>query len=186
MDRIFRDLLILVFLIPGTGTAADAAPLALSGTVTRVIDGDTIDVALESGPIRVRLNGIDTPERGQPWGRQASAALAELVLSKRVEIEPFSQDRYERLVANVFVGTLNVNYALVARGHTWAYRRYLTRNNLELCSLEAEARSGRRGLWTLAPEARYAPWDWRKRPRQFVDYSRATAAMCKAESRIRE
>lgn len=161
-----------------------AAPLAfadrpvLSGTVIRVIDGDTIDVELSSGPIRVRLNGIDAPERGQPGGKRATAALSASALSKRVELEPFEQDRYERLVANVFIGDLDVNAQLVREGHAWAYRQYLTSENLELCKLEAQARAKGRGLWALPRKERYAPWDWRKRPRRFVDYSQETARSC--------
>jgi endonuclease YncB( thermonuclease family) len=60
---------------------ATAADPVLSGTVVRVIDGDTIDVRLASGQIRGRLNGIDTPERGQPWGKEATGELSKLVLT---------------------------------------------------------------------------------------------------------
>ena len=168
---------IVLAMLSGVPIAHAERPV-LSGTVIRVVDGDTIDVELASGPIRVRLNGIDTPERGQPGGKRATAALSALVMSKRVELEPFEQDRYERLIANVIVGDLAVNAELVRQGHAWAYRQYLTSENLRLCELEAEARAARRGLWALPPKDRYAPWDWRKRPRQFVDYSEATARSC--------
>lgn len=174
------QLLVVVLLI--CGMSAQAAQPVLTGTVTRVIDGDTIEVQLTSGPIRVRFNGIDTPERGQPWGPEATRALAALVMAKQVDLEPFTQDRYERVVANVFVGSVNVNEALVMQGHAWAYRRYLTRENLALCGAEAAARRAKRGLWKLQPRQRAAPWDWRKRPKQFIDYSRATEASCIAET----
>jgi micrococcal nuclease len=167
------QLLTALLLVTSTANAADAV---LSGTVTRVIDGDTIDVQLASGPIRVRLHGVDTPERGQPWGKEASAALSTLVLTKVVDLEPFEQDRYDRLIANVFVAKLDVNAELVRKGHAWAYRAYLTREKIGLCSLEADARTARRGLWSLSRN--YAPWDWRKRPKKFVDYSDTTAAEC--------
>jgi endonuclease YncB( thermonuclease family) len=108
--------------------------------------------------------------------------LAGLVMSKIVQLEPFKQDRYDRMVANVFIGKLDVNAELVRRGHAWAYREYLTRDNVELCSLEADARQAKRGLWALPPKKRYAPWDWRTRPKQFVDYSRATAEQCAQRS----
>jgi endonuclease YncB( thermonuclease family) len=122
--------------------------------VTRVIDGDTIDV---------RLNGIDTPERGQRWGKEATAALSRLVMGKRVELEPFQQDRYDRLIANVLLNGLIVNAELVKQGHAWAYRRYLRRENASLCTLEASARTLRRGLWALPAQERAAPWEWRTR-----------------------
>jgi endonuclease YncB( thermonuclease family) len=101
----------------------DSLPV-LSGVVTKIVDGDTIDVQLSSGPIRVRLHGIDTPERGQPGANEATATLSSLIAGKQVQIEPFSQDRYERMIRIVFLGDLNVNLELVKRGHAWAYRRY--------------------------------------------------------------
>jgi micrococcal nuclease len=52
--------------------AQDSLPV-LVGTVTKIVDGDTIDVQLSSGPIRVPLHGIDTPERGQPGAKEATA-----------------------------------------------------------------------------------------------------------------
>lgn len=178
VNRLARYRTVLVLMILGIfAESATAAGPVLSGTVTRVIDRDTIDVRLTSGQIRVRLNGIDTPERGQPWGKEAAAELSKLVLTKVVELEPFEQDRYDRLIANVFLAELDVNAELVRRGHAWAYRAYLTSDNVGLCSLEAGARKARRGLWSLSSK-QYAPWDWRKRPKQFVDYSQATAAEC--------
>ncbi len=178
---ILRLLALALFM---SGSAGHAEQPILSGTVSRVIDGDTIDVQLTSGPIRVRLNGIDTPERGQPWGREATNALSALVMGKQVDLEPFTQDRYDRLVANVFVGSVNVNDALVRQGHAWAYRTYLTGDNIDLCAMEAAARRAKRGLWALKPQDRAAPWDWRKRPKQFVDYSQATEASCVASASI--
>jgi endonuclease YncB( thermonuclease family) len=183
MTTLLLKLLAMLLLI--CATSVQAAQPVLRGTVTRVIDGDTIQVQLTSGPIRVRLNGIDTPERGQPWGREATQALSALVMGKQVELEPFTQDRYERLVANVFVGSVNVNDRLVSDGHAWAYRKYLTPENIDLCGAEAAARGARLGLWGLKPQHRAAPWDWRKRPKEFVDYSRATEATCVAESPAR-
>jgi micrococcal nuclease len=77
---------------------ADSASPVLVGRVTKVIDGDTIDVQLDSGPIRVRFHGIDAPEKAQPHGMEATAALSTWILNKEVRLEPFEQDRYERLV----------------------------------------------------------------------------------------
>jgi endonuclease YncB( thermonuclease family) len=97
--------LILVFsALALPAVAQDRLPV-LPGTVTKVVDSDTIDVQLTSGPIRVRLHGVDTPERGQPWAKEAAGALTGLVQGKEVDIEPFSQDRYERMVGTVCHGT---------------------------------------------------------------------------------
>jgi len=154
----------------------------LVGTVTKIVDGDTIDVQLASGPIRVRFHGIDTPERGQPWFGEASQALAALVAHKEVEIEPFEQDRYERLIGIVFVGDMNVNVELVKQGHAWAFRKYMRRSDAQLCADEAVARISKRGVWALPPDQRVAPWEWRRRKSQpeFSDYSEETPAHCVA------
>lgn len=151
----------------------------LVGTVTKIVDGDTIDVQLSSGPIRVRLHGVDTPERGQPWGKESTGALTGLVGGKEVYIEPFEQDRYDRMIGIVYRGDLNVNLELVKRGHAWAYRKYMRKADSDLCILEAAARTAKRGLWA-AKERPIAPWEWRrKETRQApTDNSRETAATC--------
>lgn len=151
----------------------------LPGTVTKIVDGDTIDVQLTSGPIRVRLHGVDTPERGQPWGKEATGALTGLVLGKEVDIEPFSQDRYERMIGIVYRGDLNVNLELVKRGHAWAYRQYMRKEDSALCINEAAARTAKKGLWA-SRERPVAPWEWRRKTTRATptDYSRETAADC--------
>jgi micrococcal nuclease len=159
----------------------DAQP-TMSGTVTRVIDGDTIEVQLSSGPIRVRLNSIDSPEKDQPWGPQAQAALAGRVAGRRVDLEPVTQDRYDRLVAVVFLDGENINAWTVQQGDAWAYRDYL--DDPGYCAWEAVARASGLGLWGLPPGSRVAPWEWRAAGRgstaAFTDYSGETAVSCVA------
>lgn len=135
--------------------------VVLAGRVTKVVDGDTIDVALQSGPIRIRFHGVDAPEKAQAHGKEASAALASLIMGREVQIEPFEQDRYERLIGIVYLGELNVNADLIRNGHAWAFRRYMRKADASLCSLEAEARLEHRGLWA-SPDA-IAPWAYRRR-----------------------
>jgi endonuclease YncB( thermonuclease family) len=150
----------------------------LVGAVTKVVDGDTVDVQLSSGPIRVRLHGIDTPERGQPGATEATAALSNLIAGKHVAIEPFSQDRYERMIGIVFLEDLNVNLELVKRGYAWAYRRYMRKADSELCIFEAAARTAKKGLWALPVDQRIPPWEWRRKKAlaAFSDYLQETVA----------
>lgn len=159
----------------------DQQPL-LSGTALRVIDGDTIEVQLGSGPIRVRLDSIDTPEKDQPWGPEAQAALAGRVNGRRVDLEPVTQDRYDRLVAVVLLDGENINAWMVQQGDAWAYRDYL--EDPSYCAWEAVARASGLGLWSLPPGSRVAPWEWRAAGRGsnagFTDYSGETAAGCVA------
>jgi micrococcal nuclease len=170
-----------------------AAPMAvtavgdamLAGRVTRVIDGDTLDVLLSSGLIRVRLHGIDAPERNQNSGAASTQWLSQRVLNQPVWLEPIAQDQYERLLAIVHLGDSNLNQALVSAGHAWAYRRYLRRVDRDLCTLEYKARAQRQGLWSDGMAR--APWEFRatsgKGP--FTDFSRSTAADCRSSVRRR-
>jgi endonuclease YncB( thermonuclease family) len=177
--------LIILLLAAGAATAGKAAsttvePVAyLPGKVTRVIDGDTIDVLLASGRIRVRLHGIDAPEGNQPGGAAASNWLRQQLRDRQVLLEPVSQDQYDRLVAVVHLEDRNINRELVQQGHAWAYRRYMRRVDRELCSLEDSARRQRAGLWAAA--AAHAPWEHRstggKGP--FADYGKATVEQCR-------
>jgi endonuclease YncB( thermonuclease family) len=160
----------LLFLEP---TFAKDLP-RLRGNVTRVIDGDTLDVQLSSGPIRVRLYGVDAPEKKQAFGMEAKESLERLVKNKAVEIQPESQDRYSRIVGIVFSGKTNVNTTMVEQGSAWAYRRYLHKSDSNYCRLEYSARSGKRGLWKT--DAR-APWQFRRKG-PFTDFSRETEASC--------
>lgn len=97
----------------------------LVGTVTKITDGDTIKVQLSSGPITFRLDSIDAPERDQPWGNQASWALAGHLDGEEVALVVVTQKRYKRLVAVVYLGDENLNAWMVQQGHAWAYRQYL-------------------------------------------------------------
>lgn len=171
--------------------------LVLQGTVTRVVDGDTLHVRLDSGPEKVRLHGVDTPEARAPWGREATQALRDLVAGGRVELQPVEddpRDRYDRLVAVVYADGIDVNAALVRQGHAWAYRRYLGQvdGDARLCDLEAEARAARRGLWSQPVERWVPPWIYRERQRSAPgakvparDYSQETAADCRAARQSR-
>jgi endonuclease YncB( thermonuclease family) len=165
--------------------AAGAGELPrLTGTVVGIGDGDTVEVRLQSGMVRVRLHGIDAPEHDQPYGRAAKRELSQLVYRKEVELEPIEQDRYDRLVARVWLDGTDVNAVLVQRGAAWVYRRYAT--EAAWCAYEKRARDGAAGLWALPAGQQVAPWEWRRRDRlggQFTDYSRQRVAECVASLR---
>jgi endonuclease YncB( thermonuclease family) len=168
----------LVFTIPQPDS--DEPVPVLVGTVLGVTDGDTIRVQLDSGPISVRMQSIDAPEKDQPWGQEASAALASRVDRRQVDLAVEAQDRYERLVATVFLDDENINAWMVREGNAWAYRDYLM--DASYCYSEADARSRRLGLWSLPSRSTYAPWEWRAHQRDaskgFSNYSQEMAANC--------
>jgi endonuclease YncB( thermonuclease family) len=124
---------------------------AWSGTVIKVIDGDTIKV-LEAGktePATVRLYGIDTPERKQAYGREAKNFTAGMIAGKPVEIEKLGKDRYGRIIGLVYVNGRLLNRELIRAGLAWVYTRYCKRRNLcrELELLETTAKRTGKGLF---------------------------------------
>ena len=96
-----------------------------TGKVTRVKDGDTIIVVTsDNNKHDIRLEGIDTPEAKQPFGDKATKALSAKVLNKQVTVTWTKLDQYQRLLANITVGSQWVNQAMVAEGWAWHYVQY--------------------------------------------------------------
>lgn len=143
---------------PKTSLAGD-----FSSSVISVLDGDTIEVLHNQHPERIRLHGIDCPEKGQSYGYKAKQATSALVFGKEVTLQTYGTDKYGRTIADVLLrdGT-NVNYELVKDGWCWWYRKYAP-DTAELERLERDAREVGKGLW--ADPAPMPPWGWRKRPR---------------------
>jgi len=162
-----RLLLPLLILSATAAFPADPLPPAtvLAATVTKVNDGDSLEVQLEDGPARVRLSAIDTPEYDQPYAAQASAALKALLpLGARVELEVVTRDQFKRIVAVVWKRAdggqrTNVNETMLRQGHAWAYRRYM--REPRFCDLEAEARDQKLGLWAQPVSDWIYPPEWR-------------------------
>lgn len=135
----------------------------LSGRVVRVADADTLSLLDRSSTQhRIRLYGIDAPERDQAHGEQAAQALASRIAGRRVDAVVVDTDDYGRTVATVYLDGENLNLWLVEQGHAWWYR-YHARHEHRLASAEQAARDAGRGLWRHSdPEP---PWDWRQRQR---------------------
>jgi micrococcal nuclease len=122
---------------------------ALSGVVTHVSDGDTIWVRPEGGkPVKVRLQGIDAPERCQAWGAQSRAALASRVLHRPVRVQTKARDSYDRIVGSLELNGEDIGAWMVREGHAWSdhYRRRAG----PYAQQEREARAARRGLFAQA------------------------------------
>ncbi|MCR9143829.1 MAG: thermonuclease family protein [bacterium] len=133
-----------------TAGGCDASGLAddeLVGKVIRVADGDTITIQTPIGDQeKIRLFGIDAPERGQAFGRKSQRALADLVAGRTVTVLIQDEDPYGRLVGVVYADDeTDVNAKMVDLGLAWVYRRYT--NDPELIELEEDARDAGRGLW---------------------------------------
>ena len=149
----------VIFLL--LGTPLEAADY--SGRVVGVIDGDTIEVLNGHHAERIRLSGIDCPEKGQAFGQRAKQAASELVFGKKVTIQTHGYDKYKRTLGDVFLSDgRNLNQELVRQGFCWWYRKYAPGDTI-LERLENEAREERKGLW-VDPQP-VPPWEWRKRSR---------------------
>jgi len=138
---------------------------AWSGKVIGVADGDTITVLHNKHPEKIRLYGIDCPEKRQPFGKRAKQFTSELVFGKVVEVEPVTVDRYGRTVAFVQVENVLVNEELIREGLGWVYVRYC---KLPLCAkwqgLQLAAQNEKRGLWGHTGEI--PPWEYRRQSRR--------------------
>ncbi len=124
----------------------------LTGKVVKVADGDSITV-LDNTNIqhRIRLQGIDAPERKQPYGNASRKHLATLVAGKEVTVKWDKRDRYGRIVGTVFAEGQDMNLDQVKAGMAWCYRRYPVELSSEdfkrHAKVENQAWSKRNGLW---------------------------------------
>jgi endonuclease YncB( thermonuclease family) len=146
---------------------------AFTGPVISVQDGDTIEVLHNQHPERIRLYGIDCPEKRQAYGNKAKQATSALAFGKEVTLQTHGKDKYKRTLADVLLpdGT-NVNHQLVKEGWCWWYRKYAPGDTV-LAGLEKDAREAKKGLWAeLHP---MPPWVYRKAQRGQARDSRGVA-----------
>jgi endonuclease YncB( thermonuclease family) len=171
---------LVLFLFGTVGLASD-----FSGVVTRALDGDTLAVANSEYTIRVRLYGVDAPEKTQAGGPESAAFTERLALNQPATLVERAIDRYGRVVCDVMLPDGRVlNKEIVRAGHGWWYERYAPLST-ELRVLEAEARTHRRGLWAdLYPQA---PWQWRKeeRPAPVQTGKRTRRSEVRTQRRVR-
>jgi len=141
--------------------ASDGAPVLdeYIAEVTAVTDGDTISVlTADNQTIRLRLKGIDAPERGQPFGNNAKQFLSDLVFGESVRVVVLDTDHYGRSVAEVYAGEDRITLELVRAGLAWHYKYHS--DDADLAAAEVSAQTNELGLWS--DRRRVAPWDWRK------------------------
>jgi endonuclease YncB( thermonuclease family) len=157
---------LVLLLVLFCAQAATAAVLA--GLVVGIADGDTITVLDDTKTqYKVRLAGIDAPEKKQPFGNRSRQNLAAMVFQKRVVVEWVKRDRYRRIVGKVLLGGKDINLAQLAAGMAWHYKQYqheqMRSDRTIYAQTELDARAGRIGLWRDA--APIAPWEFRREMR---------------------
>jgi len=152
----------LVCLLLALALAANAE--TITGRVVGVADGDTITV-LDADKMqhKIRLSGIDAPEKKQAFGNRSKESLSDLTFDKTVNVETSKVDRYGRQIGKVLVNGRDANMVQLERGMAWFYRKYQGEqapNDQRLYeAAEDAAKAGKRGLWRDADPI--ALWDFR-------------------------
>jgi len=141
-----------------TSGAVEQNSDTFEATVVAVPDGDSLVVAIEGKQQRVRIQGVDCPERKQPFGDQAWRFTEQLVLGKTVTIHRKGIDQYDRILADIILSNgSRLDETLVQSGWAWQYQKY--NDDTLLQQLEYEARKAKRGLWV--EDDPVPPWQWR-------------------------
>ena len=150
------SLLLLIFGIH-TGDAADS----FTAKCNHVFDGDSFKAIKkgETEETEIRLYGIDAPEKGQEYAKQAREKLIKLIRNKQVRVEVQETDSYGRTVGKVYVGKTYVNLEMVKSGYAWYYSHHAEEAK-DLEKAEKKARKDKKGLW--AGDSPISPREWRK------------------------
>lgn len=162
-NRLFNHVLLFtLFIFPliSLPVKPSFANEQFTGKVVGVLDGDTIEVMNDGKAQRIRLEGIDCPEKNQPFGNRAKQFASELAFGKIVTVQVKTMDRYHRLVANVILPDgRNLNHELVKAGLAWWYKKYSPKDPV-VEQLESEAKTNKHGLWSNPDPI--PPWEWRR------------------------
>jgi endonuclease YncB( thermonuclease family) len=154
---LFRAAFLILFLFNAIALSSDNS--TFQAKVIGVLDGDTIEVLKDKVPLRIRLYGIDCPEHDQDFGTRAKQFTSDKVFGKTVEVVPVEKDRYERLVAKIYIDGKYLNQMIVAEGFAWWYKRYAPKDAV-LKEAEEDARASRKGLWSHPNPI--PPWKFRR------------------------
>lgn len=141
----------------------------LVGRVVGVADGDTVTVLdATNTQFKIRLMGIDAPEKKMPFGQNSKQHLSDLVFNKQVTVEYNKQDKYGRTVGRILVNSVDANLEQVKAGLAWHYKQYQREQSVgdraAYAQAEEQARSAHLGLW--ADPDPTPPWDWRHERRR--------------------
>ena len=148
-------LLAITVLLSVIAKAADD----ISGRVVAVADGDTLTVLDASRQQhKIRLGGIDAPEKAMPFGQVSKQKLVEICFQKQAEVNVMNVDRYGREVAHVYCDGVYANREMVKSGYAWVYRTY-DKGFESFYVLQRQAKAAELGLW--ADPNPTPPWQWR-------------------------
>ena len=132
----------------------------LGGRVVGVPDGDTLTIRVAGKDVRVRLDAVDAPELGQPYGKSARRSLSELCRGKEAKVVERGKDDAGHILGSVRCGEVDANAEQVRRGMAWVSLRYVPLGS-PLYEAETSARLQKIGLWRGKEPV--PPWEWRAR-----------------------
>ena len=159
-QNLIKVILLLALLVPSLGLAD-----TIIGKVIFVADGDTITVISEGIKYKIRLSGIDAPEKKQTYGVHSKQSLVDMVSKQTVSVSYNKRDRYKRIIGKVILDGQDINLEQIRRGLAWHYKSYQREQEVEDMALYAQgeylAQKGRLGLWKDVNPI--APWDFRKK-----------------------
>lgn len=138
----------------------------INGKAISIIDGDTYDILVEGNKtLRVRMEGIDAPEKGMPFYRVAKSCLGEMCFNKNVRLEVTSKDQHGRTLAFSYLDDgRELSHEMIKAGLAWHFKKYST--DKFLSNLETEARNSKIGLW--ADKNPMPPWENRRLHREGI------------------
>ena len=168
---ILKRTLIIILFLTSTYTFAD-----FDAEVINIIDGDTIDVQDSSGEkLRIRLLGIDAPEKLQPFGKESMLYLKKIINGKSVSIiskpdknKPYTRGYYKRVIGKVVLNTRDINLEMIKKGMAWHFKKYKKSQPIDdrqsYNKAESESRKKYIGLWS--EDSPLPPWKWRQQNRK--------------------
>jgi endonuclease YncB( thermonuclease family) len=158
MPAFSRPVALLTTALVCSAVAAADPPPSFTGKVVKIADGDTMTVLLDKTQHKIRLEGIDAPEKGRAYGTKARQALADKIFGETVRVDWKKRDRYGRIIGRVYLGDRDISLEMVKDGWAWHYKQYS--KEAALADAEKEARKAGRGLWADKNPA--PPWEWRQ------------------------
>lgn len=162
-----RLIIALVFLCSCYSKKQSPIQSEFYGKVIKVIDGDTYDLLVDTTTMRIRMDGIDAPERGMPFYKVAKEYLGDLCVGQNIKIITTKKDRYKRFIANSYLENgSSLSLLMVKAGMAWHFKKYS--NDVELSDAELEAKSKRIGLWF--DENPTPPWEWRANRKNKINF----------------
>ena len=157
MKKHILSYLLILLLLPQLSFAWQSKVVGIS-------DGDTITVMHDGRGEKIRIYGVDCPEKHQDFGQKAKKFTSTMVYGKAVEVEPIDTDRYGRTVGMVSVNGKSLNEELIRNGFAWVYTKYC---NKPFCrawnTYQDQARKNKVGLWSMPNPV--PPWEFRRENR---------------------